>query len=444
MERKGENVSRFPAVALLRRFVAVARTEGVIRASGRAVQYVFHRLAGHGPSSLGASSGQKPKGSEQYLHGVWQALAQKDAFHISESPAINSGRRQIAMIADLNLPQCRKYRVEQLAGFWRARGVEFEFAHYQDIPRATRIMQSATHLMEYRLQTGAVSDMLRYEARRLRLPILYDLDDPLFSVSAYETYRNMEALNPAMKAHFLGEAPKYLSMMNGADILSVSTPGMAAHAALYSGRSVYVRRNFADAETLDAGTQAMLENPQNDGLFRVAFASGSQGHEIDLNEIIKPLSDFILADENRRLMLIGHFDVSHLPEGMEHQVETVKFSTYQRYLSALRQANCAVMPLCDDIFNQCKSAVRVLDAAAVGVPSIVGLVGDLPHVVRSEKTGFVARDRSGWIDALKDLAADPLAARQMGQAARQDLERRWKGSDQAHIIAPELIKWVEA
>jgi glycosyltransferase involved in cell wall biosynthesis len=348
------------------------------------------------------------------------------------------------MIADLNLPQCRKYRVEQLAGFWRSRGVEFEYSHYEDIPRATRIMQHATHLMEYRLQTGAAADMIRYEARRLRLPILYDLDDPLFSVSAYETYRNMEALDPGMKTHFLSEAPKYLSMMNGADILSVSTPGMAKHAALYTSRPVHVRRNFADVQTLQAGAAAMAERGADDGLFRVAFASGSQGHEIDLGEIIAPLSEFIQADSNRRLMLIGHFDLTHLPEGLETQIETVKFSDYDRYLGALAGANCTVMPLCDDAFNKCKSAVRVLDAASVAVPSIVADVGDLPSVVKTGETGFVARDQSDWMDALRAMAASPKTAEEMGKKARSNLEDHWQASNQPHIIAPELIEWVEA
>ena len=36
--------------------------------------------------------------------------------------------------------------------------------------------------------------MYLYEARRLRLPVLYDLDDPLFSISAYETYENMKGI----------------------------------------------------------------------------------------------------------------------------------------------------------------------------------------------------------------------------------------------------------
>lgn len=437
-------MSNVPVSTLGRRFASTLRNDGVRMALKRAWHYVGKRIRGGGNTSVVASGGSRPQGAEQYLHGVWQTLAQQDAFHIVQAPRINRGRRQIAMVADLNLPQCRKYRVQQLASFWRDRGVDFEYAHYQDIPRATRIMQHATHLMEYRLQTGAAADMLRYEARRLRLPVLYDIDDPLFSVSAYETYRNMEALDPALKAHFLSEAPKYLSMMNGADILSVSTPGMAAHAALYSARPVHVRRNFADDETLTAGAAAMAAAVKDDGMFRVAFASGSQGHEVDLAEIIDPLAEFILGHKSRRLLLIGHYDTSLLPEGLARQTEVVKFADYDRYLTALAVADCALMPLCDDTFNRCKSAVRVLDAAAVGVPAIVGAVGDLPAVVKVNETGFVAWNRGDWVDALRDLAADPVMARSMGRAARVNLEREWRSSDQPHIVAPELIDWVQA
>ncbi|APE45040.1 hypothetical protein BOO69_17700 [Sulfitobacter alexandrii] len=396
-----------------------------------------------GAGTVGLTAQGHPRSEDQYLHGVWQDLARKDAFHITTAPAVLQKRRQIAMIGDLNLPQCRKYRVEQLAAFWQGRGVEFEFSHYQDVPRASRIMQNATHLMEYRLQSMPVTEMFRYEARRLRLPVLYDLDDPLFSVSAYETYRNMDSVGEKLKAHFLSEAPKYLGMMNGADILQVSTPGLVAHTELYSARPVYMRRNFADQETLDAGRHAMATRPGDDGIFRVAFASGSQGHEVDLAEIIDPLAEFIMADPNRRLMLIGHFKPEHLPDGLIEQVETTKFGTYPLYLEALARANCAVMPLCDDIFNRCKSAVRVLDASAVAVPSLVGTVGDLAAVVKHGETGFVSAGPADWIEALRALAEDPGLQRRMGQAARAELEAHWHGSDGAHIISPEILEWVE-
>ncbi|KIN62879.1 Glycosyltransferase [Sulfitobacter noctilucicola] len=433
-----------PLLALAKRFGSAVRHDGAGPALRQARHYTWRRLTRRAASSLNAPLAKATGGADQYLHGVWQTLAREDAFHIQKAPAVHRKRRQIAMIADLNLPQCRKYRVEQLAAFWRARGVEFEYAHYQDIPRATRILQHATHLMEYRLQTGPAADMIRYEARRLRLPILYDLDDPLFSVSAYETYRNMEALDPRMKAHFVSEAPKYLGMMNGADIISVSTPGMAAHTALYTERPVYIRRNFADAETLDEGAGAMSQASADDGLFRVAFSSGSQGHEIDFDQIAEPLIEFITEDKDRRLMVIGHFDLVHMPPALKDQVEVVKFSEYRSYLAALRRANCAVMPLCDDVFNRCKSAVRVLDAASVGIPAIVADVGDFGQVVQHDTTGFVARTASDWLSSLRYLAENSVRAVEMGRAARSDLEDRWHQSDQAHIISPELVDWVEA
>ncbi len=426
-------------VLLIRRFLHAWRTEGGGWALRRTGGYLMRRLRPLWPGWLCRN---RPAAGASYLLGMWQTLAREEAFHVTKSPAILQRRRQIALIGDLNLPQCRKYRVEQLASYLQSGSVDVEYAHYEDVPRATRIMQLATHVIEYRLQSTPVTEMLRYEARRLRLPILYDLDDPLFSISAYETYRNMQALDPAHKAGFLAAAPRYLNMMNGADVMSVSTPGMVAHAALYTSRPLFLRRNFADHETLNAGRSA-ARGKRPDGVFRVAFSSGSRGHEMDLAEIIEPLSIFVLGAENRQLMILGHFDRKLLPAALAKRTRITGFADYPRYLATLAQADCAVMPMCDDLFNRCKSAVRVLDAAAAGVPSIVSAVGDLPNVVKHGRTGMIAETGPDWGRGLHQMASAPETASQMGHAARQDLEARWIGSNAAHIIDPEMLRWLE-
>lgn len=436
-------VKRLFRLSLVRRFITSLRDEGAGTALRKARNYTVMRLRGLTPSMLTGGGGHGPvRRNEAYLSGIWQTLAREGAFHVTTPPALLSRRRKIALIADMNLPQCRKYRVEQLAEFWRARDVELEYAHYTDVPRCTGIMQDATHLMEYRLQTMPVTAMYRYEARRLRLPVLYDLDDPLFSVSAYETYENMKAVEPELKAHFVAEAPKYLEMMNGADILTVSTPGMAEHTRLLTARPVHVRRNFADTATLEAGRTAMAAGRPDDGLFRVCFASGSRGHEVDFAQIADQVIAFLQGAETRRLMILGHFDLKLLPEGLRDRVEPHGFADYPAYLATLARADCTVTPLTDDIFNRCKSAVRVIDAAAAGVPSVVGTVGDMANMVEQGKTGFVADTPQAWLEALEALAESGRSAT-MGQAARADLETRWAGSDAAHIIAPEVIAWVQ-
>lgn len=433
--------------SLILKFADALQHEGLARACIKAREHIRRIWRGEGRSAVPQPAAERPVKDSHYLLGTWRSLADGNAFHISHAPATLSKRRKIALIGDLNLPQCRKYRVEQLAEFWRGRNVDVTYSHYQDVPRSVQALQDATHLIEYRLHAAELNTMYRYEARRLRIPVLYDIDDPLFSVSAYEGYNNMRAVDPGLKSHFVSEAPKYLDMMNGADVVSVSTPDLAEHARLYTSRPVFVRRNFADRETLARGHRAnhiSKGNTPSDGLFRLAFSSGSQGHEMDFETVQDVVAAFLSAQDNRRLMILGHFDLSRLHPGLRDRIEPHAFTCYSGYLDRLAHADCAIMPLADDMFNRCKSAVRVLDAAAVAVPSIVGAVSDAARVVQHGKTGFVAQRPRDWATALDTVARDSTVTRAMGEAARSDLETRWSALSARHVIAPELIEWVMA
>lgn len=347
------------------------------------------------------------------------------------------------MIGDLNLPQCRKYRVEQLGEFWSRLDVHYDYSHYQDPMRAVDIMQKATHLMFYRAFNHPLMSMYLYEARRLKLPVLYDLDDPLFSIAAYETYGNMKGLPERMKAHFLNEAPKYLDAMNLADIVTMSTPALAEHAKLHTPRPVHYRRNFADEATFAVAARCDTMRRSLGEVFRVAFVSGSMGHEMDFALIEKDIVEFLAADPSRNLAILGHFDKKRLPRELQGRVEMHEFAGYESYLAKLAMADCAVLPLTDDIFNRCKSAVRVIDAAAVKVPTVVGEVGDMANIVQNGETGRVLKKGENWADALEEFAADKGAlARQFGEAAHNDLEENWRGRPAPGIVEPEVMDWL--
>lgn len=432
-------VRRIFRLDLAQRFITSLREEGLRPALRKARIYTSLRLRGMAPSILGGGGAPGYHEPQHHLLGLWADVARGGGFHVTRD--LSRGPR-IALIGDLNLPQCRKYRVEQLAAFWQAQGVPCDYVHYQDIPRAVQLLQQATHVMEYRLTSTPLTEMYRYEARRLGLPVLWDIDDPLFSISAYETYANMDALDPKFKDHFRAEAPKYASMMNGADIVTVSTPGLAEHARLYTRRPVHVRRNFADEACLSDGAAAMARAEKDETTFRVVFASGSQGHEADFSLIADQLTGFITADPARRLVILGHFKMDSLPDALRAQTEQQAFVPYAQYLTLLAQADVAVMPLQDDLFNRCKSGVRVIDAASVGVPSLVGTVGDLPALIKDGETGIIAQTPEDWTAALDRLAGDRAACAAMGQAARRDLEEHWTGQPAPQIIAPEVLEWL--
>lgn len=435
---------RFFSPTLVLRFVSAIRQDGLGVAIAKALEFVARNRADRGPTAL-VGVGGRPDAGHAYLLPLWRELASLEAFHVASMPATLRKTRRIAMIGDLNLPQCRKYRVEQLAEFWNQQGVEYSYSHYRDHSLAVELMQNATHLMLYRAFNDPLMSMYFYEARRLRLPVLYDLDDPLFSIAAYETYGNMNVLPKRMKAHFLKEAPKYLDAMNFADIVTMSTPALVEHAKLYTRRPVHYRRNFADEATFAASATIEMSRRSPDEGFRVAFTSGSMGHEMDFAQIENDMAKFLAAAPNRTLSILGHFDEKRLPRELRGRVEKHEFASYESYLANLALADCSVMPLTDDIFNRCKSAVRVIDASAVKVPAVVGEVGDMAHMVRNGETGRVLAKGENWADALEELAADKGAsARKLGDAAHNDIVENWTGRPTSKIVEPEILDWVRS
>jgi glycosyltransferase involved in cell wall biosynthesis len=426
---------------LTRRFMRSWQIEGPAAAFRQTAVFFRRRVL---PAGQFAPAGPAPAAPSDALMPAWRALARSDAHHLSQPPAVLRKRRQIALIGDLNLPQCRKYRVEQLQAFWAARDVALEYAHFEDVPRATRLLQLATHVIEYRLPATPLTEMLHYEARRLRLPVLYDIDDPLFSVSAYETYSNMAAWDEMRRRDFLRSAPGYLSRMNAADAISVSTPGLASLAAKLSNRPVFLRRNFADAETLARGRDLLMKPRGPDDCFRLSFPSGSLGRSADFSVIRDVIVSFCREHTDCRLEILGHFDLATLPPDLATQTEHIPFAPYDNFLAHLSRADLVLVPLTDDAFNACKSAVRVLDAAAVGVPVMASDVGDLPNVIEDGRTGWLCRAPEDWLARLEECYRNRASLKKMGKAAREDVETRWALSDEARIVSPELLDWVEA
>ena len=424
----------------LRAFIRVLKTEGPVATWRRGWAFIRRAKAIAYVNNAPAPDHPFP------LIQFWTDISSANAMTTQKAPALLTRKRVIAMIGDLNLPQCKKYRIEQPTELWATVGVDYRFAHYQDSPRCFDIMQGATHLMLYRLQRHDLVTNYLYEARRLRLPILYDIDDPLFSVEAYATYGNMAVLPGDLKHHFLAQAPLYLDILNAADITSFSTPGLRDHAMSLSPRPAFVRRNFADHDTLDAGKLAMqsaqTESARAQG-FTLCYASGSQGHEVDFQIIAPQVESFLAAAPDRKLLVLGHFRAELLSDGLRSRIETQPFSDYAAYLGHLARADAAVMPLADDLFNRCKSAVRVIDAAAVGVPAIVGNVGDFATMIDPGQTGFIATTPKDWSTAFETLAAEKATATAMGRKARLALEDQWSARASRPIIDPELVRWVK-
>lgn len=83
----------------------------------------------------------------------------------------------------------------------------------------------------------------------------------------------------------------------------------------------------------------------------------------------------------------------------------------------LLQCHAGIMPLTDDPFSRGKSAYKLIQYQAAGLPAIASSVGENIRVVRHGVTGFLADTPAEWAEALKLLASDSGLRTAMGAAA---------------------------
>ncbi len=72
----------------------------------------------------------------------------------------------------------------------------------------------------------------------------------------------------------------------------------------------------------------------------------------------------------------------------------------------LVRSHVGIMPLTDDEFSRGKSAFKLIQYSAAGLPVIASSVGENVNVVNNEQTGFLADSPEEWLEALGKLIND--------------------------------------
>ncbi|MEA9606972.1 glycosyltransferase [Xanthomonas campestris pv. plantaginis] len=259
-----------------------------------------------------------------------------------------------------------------------------------------------------------------------------------------EAMRRMKALSRAFKVYELDDYLPNLPLKNAhrahmpKDILKtvrrglsfvdrfvVSTPALAeAFAGLHS--DIRVVENRLPAHWWDALPERTV---RQGGKPRIGWAGGAS-HTGDLELIADVVKE--LAGEVEWVFL-GMYPFA-LREYIHQFQPGVPIDHYPAALAAL-DLDIALAPVEQNLFNECKSNLRLLEYGACGYPVIASDVrcyrGDLPVTLVKNRY----RD---WIGAIREHLADPAAAAAKGAALREVVRRDWM------LTGSNLDRWREA
>ena len=348
----------------------------------------------------------------------------------------------VIIIAETTLQQCKQYRIDNKIVALRTAGREAAYINAGDVSAVLTALQFASAVIFYRMQMTESFMAYIAEAKRLGLSTYYDIDDPMFDRGVLAANANILALDFDTRAALFRDALLLRNAMTCCDRLIASTPTLAQMMSdAADGKPAYVWRNVADTKALTTGAAIKRSRSIGDKRVRIGLFSGSHAHAADFDLVFEPLKRLMGENPNTDIALVGYFQKQAAFEKFGSRVFELPFIDYQTYLQALADCDLVLIPLLDNEFNRCKSIVRFIDAAIVGVPVIASPVGDYAALVRHEDLGWLAEDET-WGETLRDVSIDAGARKKTGARARRYIEENFSvGSYMPDFGAKELNAW---
>ncbi|MBW3558832.1 MAG: glycosyltransferase [Proteobacteria bacterium] len=343
-------------------------------------------------------------------------------------PAARNGR--IVLLVNTDLRQCTHYRVEQKEQLLRELGRDFAvFDARTEVEAFISALPGASAAIFYRLPAFPAVARAIQLARGLGVPTFYDIDDLIFEARHYpepfETYGG--AITPEFYQGLQFGVPLFRAAMALCDHGIASTPSLAEHMkpVVRSG-TVFVLPNG-----LDDRNQGMLHEPparvRRDGNVVVFYGSGTKAHNSDFLELAGPARLAILQRNfHVRLVVVGHLTLDARFDTVRDQIVSLDWtSSIADYWSLLTEADINLAVLAPYPTTDAKSEIKWLEAAVMGLPSIVSDTARYREVVEDGVDALTASTPEGWRDALTRLVEDPSLRRRIGERARLKAAERY-------------------
>ena len=226
------------------------------------------------------------------------------------------------------------------------------------------------------------------------------------------------------REHYLDGVRRYRTTLEACDGAIVTTPALAEHVSSLTGLPAVVAPNGLGLVELRLAAQADRQRaPRRPGRVRIAYLSGSDSHQPDLDMISSPIATILDRHAHVDVVVVGPVEPGRELLRFGRRVSSVELQPWQTLPALLSDVDVNVVPLVlPSAFNEAKSAVKWLEAAAVGVPTVASASRPFVDVIDDGTTGLLAMTPGDWVDALDRLVTDDVGRARIGAAARRRAE----------------------
>ncbi|MFN7002572.1 MAG: glycosyltransferase [Roseinatronobacter sp.] len=333
--------------------------------------------------------------------------------------------RHVALVGNVDLYQCKLYRVDQKAEQLRAAGFEVSIFHpFDEIDQFRARLPEIDAAIFFRLPAFPSIMAAITACAAHGVPTFYEIDDLVFDADlfppALETYAGK--ITRIQHRDIACGVPLYAHALSLCDYAIGSTRVLAEQMAPHvRSRRAFEHHNALGSLHLNAmATQAVLPPRGADRPLVLFYGSGTLAHKDDFHNILEPALAKVLQRYKGKVevQLVGSFsDFKHL----DPQRDALRFMPpvwdFEQYCLMVAGADINLSVLSPGLVTDTKSEIKWLEAAMFGIPSVLSRTATHEDVVEHGKTGFLCDTAEDFVRHISALIENPDLRRQVGEAA---------------------------
>ena len=332
---------------------------------------------------------------------------------------------KVAIIGEMSLPLCKKYRVTQKQEMFEELGIPCSVTSWLDYEEARKQISLASVVIFYRVPAFPNVMALINECRRLRIKTYWDVDDLIFDEEILKISGTISSLDEQDRNGIINSAKLYREAMLACDEGIASTSGLAEAMREAGLKTVHVVENALDIETLKAAQEINSKAQHSDNIIRIIYGSGSKTHNVDFMEAAAAVAETLKKYPNVRFRYIGYLELPADFDDVKDQIEHISFCNYTEYLAYLAECDISIAPLENFIFNDAKSNIKYLEASITKLASVCSPRAAFADAIEQGKTAFLADSKQQWLDAFDALIQDEQLRHNMAAAAYESVTQRY-------------------
>ena len=274
--------------------------------------------------------------------------------------------------------------------------------------------------------------------------MLFDVDDLIFDTRfAHMVMDTLDQNTAEADLDFwFGVMARIGETMRLCDGVILTNEYLARRASDFCGLPSWVVPNFLNGAQLDISARIVERKRasgwRRDGRIHLGYFSGTPSHNRDFAIIADTVAELLQRDRRLVLRIVGFLEPKGRLAAMADRIERFPLQDFLNLQRLIGEVELNLVPLQDNTFTNCKSELKVFEAAITGTISIASPSFTLKRAIEEGETGYLApayRWEEVVLRAIDQLDDYP----RMAEAAVAAAEERYGPARQAQAITAAVF-----